>query len=144
MAHTYTITDSTILAAARRDISRAAASAHTEDGNFLYDALVPTSRDEAVLGDMLDEAVRSLLAATADISSMGSGSIVFDVPDFNTANGTAVNKAITTALADSIAAEWFLLKKYQEKAGTYANMAKVAVDEAVRLLYTRNKPARTT
>lgn len=146
----YNIYSSIILDRAKRDIARAAASAHAENGDSLYDALVNTSRDEEVLEAMLVDAIHGLVTTTADISSLNVDdedlsyeSIQFEVPDFNDTYEVALNNAIDAALANSVTASWFIEHKYQDMATVYADKTKASIDKVVRLLYTRKKPART-
>lgn len=68
--------------------------------------------------------------------------LTFDVPDFNSLMTEAFFKAVGMVLTYGVVASW-LLERQSPRAEEYAGRGRNAMSEAITILYTRKKPART-
>lgn len=123
------------------ETSRVAASAYTEDGGSLYDNIVLTSADGNEIERLEDDAVNTLVKRTADICKPGSGSLRFDVPDFDASLTDITSQEITRYIVLNTCSAWFQ-SRYPAKAEEYAARGQVAMDKAVTYLKTIKPPKR--
>lgn len=127
-----------VMAAAKAEISRLAASAYSEDGVSLYDHIRLTSRDEEELRSYMSNVMETLRVRFKgkDIPWPESSSF----PD-TIATSVDVNTLATYYFVYSICAEWFR-RKYVAKYEEYAAKAKAALENLVILVKTRKEPTK--
>lgn len=124
-----------------REVSKVAASEHSEDGTSLYDSVRITSADRDEILIYTDRAVTILLNRFADIAATDGGILSFDVPDAVFRNVAAVSSALHEYIAYYVCQEWFshVLPSRKQEYETYAGNAIVSL---ASLLKTRRKPQR--
>lgn len=124
--------NTTILTAAKAEISRLAASAYSEDGVSLYDHIRVTSRDESTLNAFIVNGEAELLARL-------KGRQISDFKD--AISTTEVGTLKNEYLQNYVCAEWFR-RKYVAKYEEYAAKAKAALENLVILVKTRKEPTK--
>lgn len=143
---TYTIDQQTILASVNREVSRAAAVAHGDDGSPLYDAYRILSRDSDTLQEYLGDAVSAMFLKLRDIATRSQeGDVVtvsFDVPDFDTTLEPEVRKELNRFMSLMVCSYWFLEKGADKKSEEFAGRAEASLGKAHVLLKSRKTPKR--
>ena len=107
---TYYVNTKKILPQIEREISRVAASAYSDNGTPLYDAIIPYSRDEVVLKEMIEDALSAMLTRLSDIATMTSGLFEFDIPEERTHDITTIGKAIDRFVVMNVCSPWMIQK----------------------------------
>lgn len=139
----YYVNTKKVLPLIEREISRVAASAFAEDGTPLYDAIVSYSRDEAVLKEMIDDALTAMLTRLSDIATLSSGLFEFDIPEERTHDINTIGKAIDRYVVMNVCSAW-MLQKYQSKAEEFGARSTDAMNKVDRLLREKLPPVVPT
>lgn len=126
-----------------REISRVAASAYSEDGTPLYDAIVIKSRDTETINGMIDDAATTLLARLSDVASYSSGLFEFDIPEGRSHDINSISPAIERFIVMNVCFAW-LTQKYATKAEEYGTKSLDALNKAEILLRERKAPIPPT
>ena len=140
---TYNIEQDVLLAAAKLEISRFAASAYSEDGSSLYDAYKVLERDESQLNCYIDEAVDAICVRLFDVALKGAASISFDVPDYDSSMSDSIERELDKYVAMKTCAAWLEDKGAPEYA-RYEKRAVAALDMAHKLIKSRKAPKRSS
>ena len=143
---TYTITSESILASVDKEVSRAAAMAHGDDGSPLFDAYRILSRDRDTLEEYMGDAVSAVFLRLFDIATRsggnGSVTITFDVPDFDGSMEPEVTKELNRFITLMVCSYWLLEKGAGPKSEEFAKRAEAALEKAHVLLKSRKTPKR--
>jgi hypothetical protein len=135
----YYVNKNKMLPLIEREVSRVAASAYSEEGVPLYDAIRITSRDEDTLKDMIDDAMTAMLTKLSDITTLSSGFFEFDIPEERTHDIMTIGKAIDRFIVMNVCAAW-MLQKYSAKAEEYGARSTDAINKVERLLQEKLPP----
>jgi hypothetical protein len=135
-----TIEGNSVLELVRGEIMRVAASAYTEDGTSMYDAIRPISRDEEQLLSYYDKAL-SYMNARFKGRAIHSGTTLSLPLQDSVASEDVIQPMVTTYLVNRTCAEWFR-KKYPAKYEEYATEATSILDQIVVLVKTRKEPTK--
>jgi len=140
---TYTISAANIKAKISEEVSLAADEAYAEDATSLYDSIVTTSKDDGLIGSLINDAIRKLVKAVSDIAVYTSGTVVtFTVPDFDSTNmSSALSDEIDRYAALSACTDLFKMRK-PDRAPQYEIKAQEAMENVIRYLRTRKAPTR--
>lgn len=143
---TYTIDTESILASVNKEVSRAAALSHGDDGSPLYDAYKILSRDQDTLEEYLGDALSVVFMRLYDIATReaadGKVTITFDVPDFDLSMEPEVKKELNRHASLMVCSYWFLEKGAAAKSEEFAKRAEAALEKAHVLLKSRKTPKR--
>lgn len=139
---TYTYTASILLESVKKEISRFAASAHGEDGSPLYDAYKISSRDEETVEGYISDAVDNICVRLFDVAKPSDGSIVFDVPDYDSSMTSSVIGQLDRFVVMRSCASW-LGEKGAPEYERYEKRAMSALDNAHILIKSRKAPKRS-
>lgn len=134
-----TITSSEILDLAKGEIARVAASAYTEDGISMYDAIRPVSRDSALLQSYYDGALAYMNARLKGRAVSGE-QVMLPFAD-SIASETDITPLVNNFMVSYICAEWFR-RKYPVKNEEYAAKATASLEQLVILAKTRKQPTK--
>lgn len=148
MTLTYQIDKTTLLENIAEEVSKAADEAYGDQGVSLYDSVVLTTKDEAEVGRMLEDAVRALAARTFDVcrrasitsNSTTTDNLQFYLPDFDPSFTAEAQAEISRFLVLHTCAQIFRQRR-AEKLPEYAERAQASLDRAVALLKSRKSPA---
>lgn len=142
----YTINKTILKALIDEEVSKVADEAYAENGASLYDSVILTEKDAALVDRLLGEAVRSLVTRTYDIckyvsdDTYGNTRLLFYVPDFDETMEDAVKDGINVFLALSVCTELFQSRRAQA-VPEYSARAQASLEKAVTLLKSRKSPA---
>lgn len=139
----YYVNTKKVLPLIEREISRVASSAFTEDGTPLYDAIVPYSRDEEVLKELVEDALTAMLTRLSDIATLSSGLFEFDIPEERTHDINTIGKAIDRFVVMNVCSAW-MIQKYAPKAEEFGARSTDALDKVDRLLREKLPPVVPT
>lgn len=140
---TYYINKKKILPVIEREISRVAAAAFSEDGTPLFDAIKLTSRDEAVVSEMIDDAATAMLTRLSDIATYTSGLFEFDIPEERTHDIMTIGKVIDRFIVMNVCSAW-MIQKHIAKAEEYGARSTDALNKVERLLHEKLPPVEPT
>lgn len=126
--------------AAIAEISRQAASAYSEDGASLYDAIRVTTRDESAIYQYYDEALSHMNARFKGRVPCSNNSLAIPFAD-SIASEADVRELVESFLNSYICAEWFR-RRYVQKYEEYKNYATADLEKLVVLVMTRKQPSK--
>ena len=140
---TYYVNTKKILPLIEREIARVAVAAYSESGTPLYDAIIPYSRDEVVLKEMIEDALSAMLTRLSDIAIMTSGLFEFDIPEERTHDIMTIGKAIDRFVVMNVCSAW-MIQKYPIKAEEFGARSTDALEKVERLLREKLPPVAPT
>ena len=135
----YYVNTKKILPLIEREISRVAVSAYSDNGTPLYDAIIPYSRDEVVLKEMIEDALSAMLTRLSDVATLSSGLFEFDIPEERTHDINTIGKVIDRFVVMNVCSAW-MLQKYPVKAEEFGARSTDALDKVDRLLREKLPP----
>lgn len=145
MNHTVNIQN--IIDSALKDISHSAMIARSEDGESMYDSVMPKSRDTDTLYAYIDEALfvlRNRLQSvgvtwTQNNDTTGENkTLAISVPDLPTAMESAVSNAINVYISDYVVCKWMEYHLPSEMETRVKNMS-IKMSNLLGFILTRKK-----
>ena len=137
----YYIDRDTLYSLIFEEVSRVADEAYDDTGASLYDAVIITSKDDATIERMEDDAIDALVKRTVDIATQSASLLSFDVPDFKEDLTDATYLEITRYISLNVCAAWFQ-SRMPSKVEEYTLRSQAAMDKAVTYLKTIKPPKR--
>lgn len=129
-----------------KEVSRAAAMSHGDDGSPLFDAYKILSRDTDTLKEYMGDAVSAIFLRLFDIATRGSEggniTLTFDVPDFDLSMEPEVTKELNRFVTLMVCSYWLLEKGAGLKSEEFGKRAEASLEKAHVLLKSRKTPKR--
>lgn len=139
----YYINKNKILPQIEREVSRVAASAFSEDGTPLYDAIRITSRDTDTIKDMIDDAATAMLTRLSDIATYSSGLFEFDIPEERTHDINTIGKIVDRFIVMNVCSAW-MIQKHLPKSEEFGARSTDAITKVEKLLHEKLPPVPPT
>lgn len=140
MTYNFTVTE--LVESIKKEVSRFAASAYSDDGSSLYDAYRILSRDEETLEGHISDAVDAICVRLFDVALKSGDGIVFNVPDYDSSMSTSINDQLDRFIVMRSCAMW-LEEKGAPEYERYEKRAASALDNAHILIKSRKAPKRS-
>lgn len=140
MTYNFTVTE--LVESIKKEVSRFAASAYSDDGSSLYDAYRILSRDEETLEGHISDAVDAICVRLFDVALKNGDGIVFNVPDYDSSMSTSINDQLDRFIVMRSCAMW-LEEKGAPEYERYEKRAVSALDNAHILIKSRKAPKRS-
>ncbi len=137
----YFIDRDTLYSQIFEEVSRVANEAYDDTGASLYDAIIPTSQDNATIDRLQDDAIDALLKRTVDICKIDGDVLRFDVPDYDEDFAGVTSWEISRFITMNVCAAWFQ-SRMPSKVEEYTLRGQTAMDKAVTYLKTIKAPSR--
>lgn len=140
----YTIDLTVLKALVDEEVAKVADAAYAESGESLFDSVVLTSRDDALVDGAIGDAVRVFVSRVDDICryttpSSGNERLLFHVPDFDGTKEDAALSEVTHYIVFASVAS-ILQSRRVQSVPEYDTRAQAALTKAVTLLKSRKDP----
>lgn len=135
-------TSTTLKDSVKKEISRFAATAYSENGVSLYDAYRTTSRDDGTLDGYIQRSKTAICARMPEIATIGEDDNVSITAPDKAGSDSIIEIELDTFIIMKSCALW-LEEKGAPEAERYEARAAVALENANRLIKTRKAPTRS-
>lgn len=141
----YTIDLTVLKALVDEEVAKVADGAYSDSGESLFDSVVLTSRDDALVARAIEDAVHAFVARAFDIckyitrDESEDDRLIFHVPDFDdTMEGAALSEITHYVVFAATAA--ILVSRRAQAVPEYNDRAQAALTKAITLLKSRKDP----
>ena len=135
------ISTNDIKAIIAEEVSIAADQAYSQDGISLYDSIVLSSKDDALVGRLIKDAIAQLARRESDICTYTASAITFNISDA-AATSTVITAELNRYIALHACADLFQSRK-ADLVPDYTRRAQEAMDNVDSLVRTRTAPTRS-
>lgn len=122
------------------EVSKVAARTRN-DGVSMYDILKIYSSDEPLVLNALNDSIRSIVTQFPDIATKDGNTVLFSVPDFDSANTNPLTQEVRRYLASRTVADWFMTR-LPDMAQYFATLSVECLGRMTTLLRHRKRVTR--